>query len=114
MCRTTTKLNLLRYLVFLSVKYTCRCVHAHVLHLHEFTLILSHVCICNKVNPRFFPGIFSLWLFLDEPKPEPFIEAEQRCVLPPLVLHVLYTSGELQLGWYGNMLCIHDISGAQR
>lgn len=107
------ELNLLRYLVFLSVKY--RCVHARVLHLHEFILILSHVCICNKVNPNFFSGQnFSLWLFLDEPKAKPFIEAEQRCVLPPLVLHVLYTSGELQLGWYSKALCIRDISGAER
>lgn len=48
------EMYLLRYLVFLSVKY--RCVHARVLHLHEFILILSHVCICNKVNPNFFFG----------------------------------------------------------
>lgn len=37
---------------FLNVKH--RCVHARVLHLHEFILILSHVCIYNKVHPNFF------------------------------------------------------------
>lgn len=83
---------------------------ARVLHWNEFISILSHVCINH-----FFSGQnFSLWQFLDLPKLEPFLEAEQRCVMPPLVLHVLYTSGELQLSWYSSMLCIHDISGAER
>lgn len=82
--------------------------------------VCLHVfCICMRLSHvwiyQFFSGQnFSLWQFLDLPKLEPFIKAEQRCVMLPLVLHVLYTSGEYQLGWYSNMLCIHDISGAER
>lgn len=59
LCWTTIKLNLLRcFVFFFYVKY--RCVHARVLHLHVFILILSHVCIYNKEYQN-----FSLWQFLD-------------------------------------------------